>query len=180
MPPENDSWCYGGDSGSGDDYVGDGSFPGGGHNGHQSTELWADVSAEASTSLAPAKPIIIENSDQSEVSRLFTPLAIVLYHNGLDNSQALRLPPARTAAATVRGTTMRGSASSSRSAECFKFRGREMKSQLFVPVSQFSREDIRNSLPTLARSSSNPGIGNDGSRGPGANRRAQDISSAEA
>ena len=50
----------------------DGNFPGGGHNYHQFTEWWADVSAqraEASTSLAPAKPNIIENNVQSEVSK---------------------------------------------------------------------------------------------------------------
>jgi len=47
-------------------------FPGGGNNNHQSTQEWPDVSAqeaEASTSLAPAKPIITENNVQSEVSR---------------------------------------------------------------------------------------------------------------
>jgi len=74
MPPESTSHngrCYIGDSGSGDNDTGDGSFPGGGHNVHQPTEWRADVSvqqAEASTSLAPAKPRMIENDHQSEVS----------------------------------------------------------------------------------------------------------------
>jgi len=51
----------------GDDY----NFPGGGINNHQPTEQWASTSvqqAEASTSLAAAKPNFTENSNQSEVS----------------------------------------------------------------------------------------------------------------
>ena len=65
----HDTWSYGGYSSSGNEDVVGGSFPGGGHNDHQSAEWWTDVSAEASTSLAPAKPKITENNVQSEVSK---------------------------------------------------------------------------------------------------------------
>ena len=64
----HDTWSYGGYSSSGDEDIVGGSFPGGGHNDHQSAEWWTDVSTQASTSLAPAKPKNIENSVQSEVS----------------------------------------------------------------------------------------------------------------
>ena len=75
VPPMDcghDIWGYGRYSSSGNEDVVGGSFPGGGHNDHQSTEWWADVSAqraEASTSLAPAKPNTVENNNQSEVSK---------------------------------------------------------------------------------------------------------------
>jgi hypothetical protein len=51
-------------------------FPGGGTNNHQSTQQWTEASvqqAEASTSLAAAKPINTENNNQSEVSNFFYP-----------------------------------------------------------------------------------------------------------
>ena len=54
------------------------------------------------TSFATAKPKIIEDETQSEVSWFFfTPPRIMLYHNGLDNSQQLRLPPAQGVSMTV-------------------------------------------------------------------------------
>jgi len=77
--------------GSGDDD----NSPGGGTDYHQSAEQWTTASIqedEVSTSLAGAKPNIIENNDRSEVSRVFTPPEIVLYNYGLDSSQAVRLP----------------------------------------------------------------------------------------
>ena len=95
--------------------MGDGNFPGGGHNYHQFTEWWADVSAqraEASTSLAPAKPNLIENDNQPEVGNFFTPPEIVLYHNGLDSSQALRVPPGQRGGTTARGIPRRRGISS--------------------------------------------------------------------
>ena len=70
MDHGHDAWSYGGYSSSGNEDVVGGSFPGGGHNNHQSAEWWTDVSTEASTSLAPAKPNNIENNVQSEVSKL--------------------------------------------------------------------------------------------------------------
>ena len=72
VPPMDcghDIWGYGRYSSSGNEEAVGGSFPGGGHNDHQYTIRWTDVSAEASTSLAPAKPNIVESNDQSEVSK---------------------------------------------------------------------------------------------------------------
>jgi hypothetical protein len=63
------------DSGGGDD-EGQQNFPGGGTNDHQSTLEWTDNSAqaaEASRSLAPAKPNHIENHNQSAVSGTLLP-----------------------------------------------------------------------------------------------------------
>ena len=65
-------------------------YPGGSDH-HQSTK-WEDISnqgAEVLTSLAAAKPNIIENGMQSEVSEFFTPLKIMLYNDVLDSSQTL-------------------------------------------------------------------------------------------
>jgi hypothetical protein len=105
--PSYDTWSYGGYYGGCNGDGDDNNFPGGGINNHQSTQQWTDASipAEASTSLAPAKPKRIENNTQPEVSELFTPLKIVLYTDGLGCSQALRLPQARGAATTAIGTT---------------------------------------------------------------------------
>ena len=84
------------DDGGLDGGDGDENFPGGGTNDHQFTEQ-RTVSAHRAetTSLALAKPENKENNIQSEVSRIFTPLEIVLYINGLDNSQVVWLPWAR-------------------------------------------------------------------------------------
>ena len=108
----HDTWSYGGYSGSGNEGVVGGNFLGGGHDGHQSTIRWTDVSAEASTSLAPAKPNNVENNDQSAVSKLFTPQEIMLYYDGLDSSQALRAPPAQRGGMTARGVPRRRGTSS--------------------------------------------------------------------
>jgi len=54
-----------------DDLGEDDNSPGGGINNHWPTEQWAHAlaqRAEASTSLAAAKPNFTENSNQSEVS----------------------------------------------------------------------------------------------------------------
>jgi len=93
LPPVDPYYDDGGLNG-GD---GDGTFPGGGTNDHQSIEQQTALAqlAEGITSLALAKPSYTENNIQSEVSRIFTPLEIVLYINGLDNSQAVWLPRAR-------------------------------------------------------------------------------------
>ena len=49
-----------------------------------------DASArEKLTSLAPTKPKITENNSRPEVSRVFTPLEIVLCSNGIDGGQAV-------------------------------------------------------------------------------------------
>ena len=75
----------------------DDNFPGGGINDHQSIEQWTASAqwAEVTTGLAPTKPKDIENNNQLEVSRVFTPLEIVLYSNGLDSSQVVQLPRVR-------------------------------------------------------------------------------------
>jgi hypothetical protein len=87
MDPYDDN---GGIDGGGDESD---NLPGGGINNHRSTEQWTNTSARRAevTSLAPAKPKYIENDVQSEVSKVFTPLEIVLYSNGHDSSQAVRL-----------------------------------------------------------------------------------------
>ena len=109
--PSYDAWSYGGYYGGRGGDGDDNNFPGGGINNHQPTQQWTDVpvQAEASTSLAPAKPKRIENNTQPEVNELFTPLKIVLYTDGLGSSQALRLPQARGAATTAVGTARRRS-----------------------------------------------------------------------
>src|SRR5579872_4704419 len=59
------------DGGNSDD-----KFPGGGQNSHQPTQRWTDALTqgdEESTSLAPAKPKVLENKDQLGVSNVFTP-----------------------------------------------------------------------------------------------------------
>jgi hypothetical protein len=83
-------------------------FPDGGINNHQSTQQWADASvqAEASTSLALAKPDYIENNVRSEVSELFLPrrrscstitaLATVKHSGWLELRGRLRPRPERT------------------------------------------------------------------------------------
>ena len=61
----------------------------GGSTYHQSTQ-WKDTSnqeAEVIVGLAAAKPNIIKDNVQYRVSDFFTPPKIVLYNNGLDNSQ---------------------------------------------------------------------------------------------
>ena len=71
MDPSPDSWSHGGYLRSIDSDTGDGGFSGGGHDDHETIEQRTGVPAQqakASTSLAPAKPIIIENDCQSEVS----------------------------------------------------------------------------------------------------------------
>lgn len=96
LPPVDPHYNDGGpDGGDGNE-----NFPGGGTNDHQSIEQRTALVqlAEGITSLALAKPKYIENSIQSEVSRIFTPLEIVLYINGLDNSQAVWLSQARVMA----------------------------------------------------------------------------------
>ena len=45
---------------------------------------------QKSTSLAPTKPKNTENNSRPEVSRVFTPLEIVLCSNGIDGGQALQ------------------------------------------------------------------------------------------
>lgn len=80
-----DPWGYFGDRGKDQN-----NFPGDGINSHQSTREWTSASAqeaEASSSLAPAKPVIKENNIQIEVSNLFTPLEIMLYNDGLGRGQ---------------------------------------------------------------------------------------------
>lgn len=69
----------------------DGTIYPGGSNHHQFAQ-WRDTSnqeVEVLTSLAAAKPNIIENEMQSEVSEFFTPLKIMLYNDGLNSSQTL-------------------------------------------------------------------------------------------
>jgi len=67
------------------------SFPGGGHNNHQSTSQWTGgpaQEAEPSMSLVIAKPDSIKNDTPSEASGFFTPPEIMLYADGFSNSQA--------------------------------------------------------------------------------------------
>ena len=56
---------------------------------HQSTQLkdTSNQEAEVIVGLAAAKPEIVKNEEQLRVSVFFTPPKIVLYNNGLDNSQ---------------------------------------------------------------------------------------------
>ena len=77
LPPA-DPWYsaggYIGDHGA-DEYYGDetnNNFPEGGVGDHQGTDVLAQE-AGTSTSLAPAKPNIIENDNRSEVSSIFYP-----------------------------------------------------------------------------------------------------------
>jgi len=112
-------------------------FPGGGNNNHQSTQEWPDVSAqeaEASTSLASAKPTNTENNVQSEVSSIFTPLEIVLCNNGLGKSRAPRLPQAREAVSTAGRTLRRKPDSSPKSAKCWESLRRQMNLKPFGKV----------------------------------------------
>ena len=98
MYPFYDNGGYYGGSDDGDNP------PGGGTNNHQSAEQWTAASVqedEVPTSLAPAEPHNIENNNRSEVSRVFTPPEIVLYNDGLDSSQAARLPKTQGAVSTV-------------------------------------------------------------------------------
>ena len=92
VSPDYETWGHGRYDDGGHDHS-----DGGPHN-HQSTEQSTN---EPSTSLATAKPKHIEDEIQPEVSDFFTPLKIVFYNNGLDNSQVTRLPPDRGAATTV-------------------------------------------------------------------------------
>ena len=72
--------------------------------------------AESSTSLAAAKPEIIENNDQSEVSNIFTPLEIMLYNNDLGSIRAVPLLPVRGAVTTAPETLKGNNSVSPRSA----------------------------------------------------------------
>lgn len=102
-----------------DDEGNNNNFPGGAANNHQciveETEICVEE-AEASTSLAPAKPKTRENNDQSEVSIIFTPLEIMLFNNGLDSSQAALLRWTRGAVTTALITTKEKDNASPRSA----------------------------------------------------------------
>ena len=121
-PRCDDGGYFGG--GGGDNDRGDDNFPGGGINDHQSAEQWTGVSvqqAETPRSLATAKPNHIEYHNQSEVSAFFTPLEIVLYINGLDNSRAVRLPQPRGAATTALGIPRRRPGASPKSAKRWEF-----------------------------------------------------------
>jgi len=94
LPPVNHHYDNGGFNGRDGE---DDHLPGGGINNHQSIGQWTPSArwAEATTSLAIAKPNNKENKVQSEVSKVFTPLEIVLYIDGLDNSQVVQLSQAR-------------------------------------------------------------------------------------
>ena len=74
-----------------DSYGGENTFLGGGNDHHQSAQQWTDIlaqEAEMSTSLVTTKPNFIENETRSEVSEcFFTPPRVMLYNNGLGNSQ---------------------------------------------------------------------------------------------
>jgi len=120
-------------------------FPGGGNSNHQSTQEWTDAfaqEAEASTSLAPTKPKFTENDNQSEVRSVFTPLEIVLYNDGLDSSQVLRLPPALGAGPIAPGPPgmRRRSSSSRQSARNCRSIGQETNQRPFGTVSRLSRQ----------------------------------------
>ncbi|KAF9789190.1 hypothetical protein BJ322DRAFT_1041443 [Thelephora terrestris] len=78
-----------GGGGGGDD-EGKQGFPGGGTNDHQSTLEWTDNStktAELSKSLAPAKPIIIENHSQSAQSSTPAPSSSRSGYNRAENKE---------------------------------------------------------------------------------------------
>jgi hypothetical protein len=91
LPPVNQGYFSSDGDDVRDEYV---NFSGGGTYNGQSLLGETDTlaqEAEASTSLAPAKPRMIENNNRSEVSSVFTPPGIVLYNSGLGSSRAVLL-----------------------------------------------------------------------------------------
>ena len=123
-------------------YGGVDTFPSGG-NDNQSTQGWTDCfaqEAESSTGLAVAKPNNTDGNNQSEVSTRFTPPEVLLCNNGLDNSQALQLPPVPGEAMTAEGMLRKRLSVSHRSARCWGFLRRRMNFLPSSKVRQLSRE----------------------------------------
>ena len=112
VTPSDDAWSlgafYGGGSG---DYDGDDV-----EDEDRGNDDFPAKEAEDSTSLAAAKPQNIENNARLEVRFFFTPPGIVLYTNGIDNSQAAQLPRVLGAATTDLGIPRRRPCVSPRSA----------------------------------------------------------------